>query len=656
MSGIDLRLGHAGNDAIYLPPGQGRVEALDGHDTIHGGYFVDAGAGNDRIYQATEVVAGDGDDLIVQAQVIDAGAGNDTIHGGQTISGGDGHDIIYLNGPAAVDGGNDTDVVHVSGARADYTLTDHGDGRYTLTDNRPDSPDGTITLFAVEALQFSDTRLPLRSALPDAVVIDHQVQLARDSQVTLSFFTIPLTQPAHGTLAQVDGQWQYTPEPGFTGIDTFIYVDNAGVERTVQLSVGLMANGQILNLGGGDYTDIAALPDGALVTSWTAGGRAYLRRVEASGTLQYGRVTVDSTSNTLSRVIVAPDGRVMVLALDGPHTYSRVYNAQMQSVRGWNRLLINTGHRPRATFMADNSLVALNGNARTLTHFDTQYQSVNQYSISGEAIRHADLRRLTDNSLLLSWQAGDAIVMQRFDEQLRPVGSRQTVSQLAVGDAAGLDQIAVTPLISGGWVIAWTLPQTADSPDDVSGHSIRARQFAPDGSPLTAPFTVNQYTADGQQQPSLTHRQDGGWSVAWWSTSGDDSGFAAFIRHYRADGSPLTGEQLLTGNTLNNQYRPVLTTLNDGRIAASLNYNNSSLGIAFPSVGTMGDDVFLATQGNNVFNGLSGLDTVIFGSVGADFSISDNTDGSLTVEDIRSNSPQGSNRLYSIEFPLFTDD
>ncbi|TSA10633.1 MAG: hypothetical protein D4R79_11160 [Comamonadaceae bacterium] len=109
---------------------------------------------------------------------MDAGAGNDTIHagqGGDQITGGSGNDLI--------DGGDSTTVARLnssltdlwslqnqaqfSGPAAKYTiaqLTDTdgsvtgtaGTTYYTVTDNRPGSPDGSDTLYNIDAINFSD--------------------------------------------------------------------------------------------------------------------------------------------------------------------------------------------------------------------------------------------------------------------------------------------------------------------------------------------------------------------------------------------------------------------------------------------------------------------------------------------------------------------
>ncbi|MEW4459349.1 cadherin domain-containing protein [Roseibium algicola] len=69
------------------------------------------------------------------------------IPGDDTLTGGAGDDMI--------DGGLGTDTAVYSGNFADYTITEN-EGIFTVTDNRPGSPDGTDTVVNVENFRFAD--------------------------------------------------------------------------------------------------------------------------------------------------------------------------------------------------------------------------------------------------------------------------------------------------------------------------------------------------------------------------------------------------------------------------------------------------------------------------------------------------------------------
>lgn len=92
------------------------------------------------------------------SEEIDGLGGNDVITGGQ------GDDII--------DGGSGSDVAMYSGASSDYSIVyDEVAGTNTITDLRPDSPDGVDVLTGVEAARFSDMSVTLAPASPPPPIL-----------------------------------------------------------------------------------------------------------------------------------------------------------------------------------------------------------------------------------------------------------------------------------------------------------------------------------------------------------------------------------------------------------------------------------------------------------------------------------------------------
>lgn len=77
------------------------------------------------------------------------GSGNDTITGNaldNVIKGGDGNDTI--------DGSGGTNTAVYTGVKGDYTITNNGDGTFTVVDNSGD--EGTDTLSNIRYIEFSD--------------------------------------------------------------------------------------------------------------------------------------------------------------------------------------------------------------------------------------------------------------------------------------------------------------------------------------------------------------------------------------------------------------------------------------------------------------------------------------------------------------------
>ncbi len=131
--GFDLLVGQAGDDNLDGGAGNDWVVGVAGSDTLKGG------EGNDL------VISVDGDDTLIGDE------GNDTLYalaGDNTHEGGAGDDLII--------GGTGEDVAVYSGKWTDYTVTENDNGTYTITDNRPDSPDGTDTVANIETFRFAN--------------------------------------------------------------------------------------------------------------------------------------------------------------------------------------------------------------------------------------------------------------------------------------------------------------------------------------------------------------------------------------------------------------------------------------------------------------------------------------------------------------------
>ncbi|WP_428651131.1 beta strand repeat-containing protein, partial [Roseibium sp.] len=147
-SGDDTVYGGAGDDYIAYGEGADTVYGGGGNDVIddeagtqisNDANLLDGGAGNDTIY------GGGGDDTII------GGSGNDSLWGegdNDTLEGGTGNDTIY--------GGIGTDTAVYSGNWGDYSITQNGDGSFTIIDLRSGSPDGTDRVYDVENFRFAD--------------------------------------------------------------------------------------------------------------------------------------------------------------------------------------------------------------------------------------------------------------------------------------------------------------------------------------------------------------------------------------------------------------------------------------------------------------------------------------------------------------------
>lgn len=118
------------------------------------------------------------DTLLTGTPSGDVIVGND---GDDTLIGGRGDDLLVGGGgDDVIDGGRGTNIAVYTGDWADYLIeTDPDTGITTITDTRPDSPDGTDTLTNIAWLRFADRVVQLSEPDPFGPALT-LVELARD--------------------------------------------------------------------------------------------------------------------------------------------------------------------------------------------------------------------------------------------------------------------------------------------------------------------------------------------------------------------------------------------------------------------------------------------------------------------------------------------
>ena len=196
------------------------------------------------LLDTVSLVSSGGDDIL------SGGLGDDIIDGGDgddTIDGGAGDDVI--------DGGAGSDTAIFSGAYADYTVTDNGDGTLTVTDNNTsDGDDGVDTISNVEFLQFSDQTVATDQAPTDLTVAGNE-SLALTTATTGETVVTGEIVWDGATRSSVD-HWAITHNGGDLVIDVLAGGLNGG---TLDSEIRIYQD-----LGGGSYANYATDDDGGL--------------------------------------------------------------------------------------------------------------------------------------------------------------------------------------------------------------------------------------------------------------------------------------------------------------------------------------------------------------------------------------------------------
>jgi hypothetical protein len=132
-----------------------------------------------------------------------------------------------------------------------------------------------------------------------------------------------------------------------------------------------------------------------------------------------------------------------------------------------------------------------------------------------------------------------SVFARRVDLDDGPVGEEFEVST-AHSAYVDFPQICCS---RNGFVVVW---QNGPGPTPVDGdaHSVSARLFDTDATPVGTEFVVNRSTVGTQWLPALACDRRGNFVVTWQSTTPSAEG--AFARAFGADGSPLTDETRIT--------------------------------------------------------------------------------------------------------------
>ncbi len=256
---------------------------------------------------------------------------------------------------------------------------------------------------------------------------------------------------------------------------------------------------------------------------------------------------------------------------------------------------------------------------------------VNTYITSEQS--YPRITTLTDGGFVITWrsynQDGDSsgIYAQRYDDGGNVVGGEFQVNTYTYGYQYSA---STTALADGGFVITWT-----SFSQDGSGYGIYAQRYDDGGNVVGGEFQVNTYTDSGQNAPSATTLNDGGFVITWQSDGQDNwNTFGIYAQRYDDGGNKVGGEFQVNTYTSYNQLNPSITALIDGGFmitwqsdfqdswntfgifAQSYDSEGNPLGVAALNIlpiiitGTASDDILLGTAGIDNISTLEGVDAV----------------------------------------------
>ena len=506
---------------------------------------------------------------------------------------------------------------------------------------------------------------------------DHLVQLAVNSQLPIEFISLgetPIAKNGKVEWDPVTSSYVYTPHIGFKGVDIINY-QKQGANNVVRVEVGLMSNSAEVQVPDPNelqnLPSVAILSNSDIIISWEENGpknKLYYQRYNAFGEALTSETLVSPSSGEQLRAQVTAlnnGGFVVIwtelISRNNYDMFGQKFNAD-GSLNGSTFSV--SGFVPGLQMESDITTLK---NGRFVTVWDDNYSNElkgNIYEENGEIVRRnigffpglqglyrqVSVLGLSNGQFIVAGNVGGKIVTQKYSADGATIGVMNIVSEYDTGSHFQ-GQISLQELDNNHYVVGWS----SNAAQDESGWSIMARLYSFDGNAITDEILVNQHAYSSQLSVRFSLAGNDTFLAVWESNGapdGDDVGVMG--RQYHLSGTAISDEFRVVGEWLGAQRNVSIEQMNDGRIAIGYS-DDRRIKLAMLSLGSSNADIFRTDNDNNVFIGNDGIDTVIFSGKEQDYSIVNNRDGSKTVIDNRTGSPDGENLLLSIELLRFTD-
>lgn len=479
---------------------------------------------------------------------------------------------------------------------------------------------------------------------------------------------------------QLDGNGN--PLPGYGVAETLVYTVEAGSSRDLD------GFGSELALGAGAASanpDMATLSSGALMTVWQAAGGSIVGQVSTAGGAAQGAVfaissTADAAKEGAPALAALAGGRSVVAYTSSDAAGTRIAY-RIVDAKGTPGAEVVVGAAGADTAMPD--VVALRDGSFALAwrsggqvHVRTADANGNPtgaeqvYGVLGSAFSPSIAA--TDTGYVLAWgELGDGNVYAARNGEAAILVSGDG---LAASRATAAPQPSIAVLAGGGFVVAWD--SYANSPWGFASSDIFFQRYDAAGNRIGGMTQANLDGGGGRFESTAIALADGGFLVAWQSDSGDFDHSGVFGRRFGADGAALDAREFgINEMRQGDQANPVLAALADGGFAAAWidTQDNGTVQVearvlpgstgtgtsagsgsaTAPNVnGSNGADLFKAAAGSQKIDGLSGIDTIEYGSSKGTFEITRTAAGVTVADRVGSG---GIDTLVNVERLKFAD-
>ncbi len=575
------------------------------------------------------------------------------------------------------DGAKGTVVVNADGSFS-YTPNQDETGSdsfiVTISDDQGNSFDHTFTVEIHDQNAEPNAVYDQYSTFEDTAIIITAADLMsndtdQDSSDVLD--VVAVYGPSNGTIVDNgNSTWTYTPDNGFTGMDSLSYLlsDGQGGTDTGHVDLDIQAtNVELVNTStAGDQTDahVTALVDGGWVVTWTddtqgTGDSVYAQRYNADGSKYGTEITVNTTDTTYDyepNVVGLTDGGFVIAWSVGNGANSggffQRYNSDSTPFGAEtkiNTVSINYPSQPELTTLANGGFAVtyrLEGSGVANTNYSDvflkTYDGSNNVVLTETVVNttnfnqhqmRPDVATGSDGKIMVIWSDTDAGASPGpgiFGRSYDPSTTNWTTDFVIDATGSG-DYASVASLSNGNYVVTWQQVNGADT-------DIYAKIVNSSGTVVQGAVFVNTTTTGIQQYSEVAVLHDGNFVVVW-EGAGDDAGdptkYGIYGQIMDQSGNKVGTEFLVNDNVADNQLTPHVVVLDDGSFVVTWThdngsetdvhqkrYNSDGSDYFDPNIygtnasenltGTAADETLIGYDGSDVLTGAGGNDKFLF--------------------------------------------
>jgi hypothetical protein len=221
----------------------------------------------------------------------------------------------------------------------------------------------------------------------------------------------------------------------------------------------------------------------------------------------------------------------------------------------------------------DHAIAVIDGQQVAIEQANPEFKA-NTYTTGDQD--KANVTALAGGGFLVVWESTgqdgnlDGIYGQRYDNNQLPVGNEFRANTTITNNQRNPVSVGLS---GGGYVIAWQ-----STNQDGSFDGIYAQRFNSNGTLAGSEFQINTQTVENQWLPALSALNNGGFVAVWQSWLQDGNNWGVFGQRFDSNGNPDGTEFQVNTYTTGNQNVVDVETLNDGSFVVVWESNGQDSG------------------------------------------------------------------------------